>query len=82
MVPLIGQIGAHAGQFEELAHGAARVCWKVGEKLQLTLTANFSQETLAGVLSLEGHTLWIEGSLLDGNRMGPWSLRWALEEVP
>jgi maltooligosyltrehalose trehalohydrolase len=82
LLPLIGQIGAHAGQFEELAHGAARVCWKVGEKLQLTLTANFSQETLAGVLSLEGHTLWIEGSLLDGNRMGPWSLRWALEEVP
>jgi maltooligosyltrehalose trehalohydrolase len=79
IVPLVGQIGPHAGNFNVLGPGAVRVCWTVNEKLQLTLTANLSEETLEGVFSMKGRTVWTEGPLLE-NRMGPWSLRWALEE--
>jgi 1,4-alpha-glucan branching enzyme len=80
ILPLIGRIGAHAGEFRVLAQGAVRVSWKVDQKLQLTLTANLSKDTFEGDLSLAGRTLWTEGSLLENNRMGPWSLRWALQE--
>jgi maltooligosyltrehalose trehalohydrolase len=80
ILPLIGQIGPHAGEFRVLAQGAVRVSWKVDQKLQLTLTANLSKDAFEGDLSLAGRTLWTEGSLLENNRMGPWSLRWALRE--
>jgi hypothetical protein len=73
-------IGAHDGEFRALAQGAVRVSWKVDHKLQLTLTANLPKDTFEGDLSLAGRTLWTEGSLLENNRMGPWSLRWALRE--
>ena len=80
ILPLIGQIGAHAGEFTVLAPGAVRVCWKIDQKLLLTLTANLSDTTLDDVLSAGGRTVWTEGPLLENNRMGPWSLRWALQE--
>ena len=82
VLPLIGQIGARAGHFKVLAQGAVRACWNLDHNLQLTLTANLSNDTLTGVPLLDGRTLWTEGPLLDNNRMGPWSLRWALQEKP
>ena len=78
--PLLGRIGSNAGHFEVLAPGAVRVYWNVDQKLQLMLTANFSNERLEGRFSLDGSILWKEGPLLHDNCMGPWSLYWSLQE--
>jgi hypothetical protein len=44
------------------------------------LQANLSDGILEAVLTEDGRTLWNEGPILDDNRMGPWSLRWSLQE--
>jgi hypothetical protein len=44
------------------------------------LQANLSNGILEAVLKEDGRTLWTEGPIVDDNRMGPWSLRWSLQE--
>jgi maltooligosyltrehalose trehalohydrolase len=80
IMPLINQIGGHAAQYRVLGRNAILTCWKVGGSQELTLQANLSDGILEAVLTEDGRTLWNEGPILDDNRMGPWSLRWSLQE--
>jgi maltooligosyltrehalose trehalohydrolase len=80
IVPLIDKIGGHAGQHRVLGKNAVLACWKVDHHMELTLQANLSADTLESVPNVDGRTLWTEGPVVDGNRMGPWSLRWSLRE--
>jgi maltooligosyltrehalose trehalohydrolase len=80
IMPLINQIGGHAGQYRVLGRNAILTCWKVGGSQKLTLQANLSNGILEAVLKEDGRTLWTEGPIVDDNRMGPWSLRWSLQE--
>jgi maltooligosyltrehalose trehalohydrolase len=82
MVPLIEQIGGHAGQYRVLANRAVLASWKVDHNLELTLNANLSSDILADAPIMGGRTLWTEGPLAEENRMPPWSLRWSLQEAP
>ena len=75
IMPLIEQIGGHAGQYRALGRSAVLVRWKVDHSLELTLMANLSGDTLGDVPTMGGRTLWTEGPLFEENRMGPWSLR-------
>jgi hypothetical protein len=63
-----------------LGRNAILTCWKVGGSQELTLQANLSDGILEAVLKEDGRTLWTEGPIGDDNRMGPWSLRWSLQE--
>jgi maltooligosyltrehalose trehalohydrolase len=81
MVPLIEQIGGHAGQYRVLGKSAVLARWKVDHNLELTLNANLSSDILADVPSMGGRTLWTEGPLGEENHMAPWSLRWSLEQA-
>ena len=80
IMPLIEQIGGHAGQYRALGRSAVLVRWQVDHNLELTLMANLSGDTLGDVPTMGGRTLWTEGPLFEENRMGPWSLRWSVQE--
>jgi Domain of unknown function (DUF3459) len=75
----INRIGGHAGT-RVLGQSAVLVKWRVDHNLQLTLKANLSGQTLEGVPGVGGHTIWEQGPVPDDSTIGPWSLRWSLQE--
>ena len=78
ILPMIEQIGGHAGEYSVLGRNAVLVRWKVNHHLELTLKANLSNKTLENVPNEGGRTIWQEGPAQDRNNMKPWSLRWSL----
>ncbi len=53
-MPLIEQIGGHAGQYRALGRSAVLVRWQVDHNLELTLMANLSGDTLGDVPTMGG----------------------------
>jgi malto-oligosyltrehalose trehalohydrolase len=77
--PLIDSIGGNAGQFRVLGPNAVLVRWRADHDLQLTLHANLSDNPLADAHTMDGRTLWQEGLWPNKDQLGPWSLRWSLQ---
>jgi maltooligosyltrehalose trehalohydrolase len=81
IVPLIDQTGGQAGRYTVLGRNAILARWKVDQKLELTLTANLCDCALDGPPNIDGRIIWQEGPQLDGNIMGPWFLRWSVQQA-
>ena len=78
IVPLLDQIGGHAGSYAVLGPGAVRVRWTAGGGRTLVLEANLGDGPLPRERRPSGRTLWVEGSMT-AERMDPWSIAWTLE---
>ncbi len=75
VVPLLPRL--HAGGTWRIAGGrGVAVRWRAGNA-ELELMANLSADPVRGFPSSTGAVLWTEG-WFDGDRAGPWSVRWAL----
>ncbi len=80
ILPLLDQIGAHAGQFKVLGEGAVLVSWKIAGGRQLVLQANLSTNEISAAPNHDAQTVWQEGRV-EGDRMGPWSVLWSIQTM-
>jgi maltooligosyltrehalose trehalohydrolase len=81
IVPRLRGMAGHAGAFETFAPACLRVSWRLGDGSTLRLLANLSGEA-AGAAELPGETLFALSMETGQHRLGPWSVRWTLEESP
>lgn len=79
IVPLLTELGERCGSF--CVHGPGRFeCdWGVRDGRRLRLAANLCVEGSGGFAAVgEDEVLWLEGSALDGQNLGAWTVRWSL----
>ncbi len=81
IVPLLGSITGNAGTFEVLGPGAVLVKWKVTDGRELRLYANLCDRAREGFPETEGRILWHQGPQPEGNKYGPWTVRWTLKDA-
>lgn len=79
IVPLLAEIGGHAGVYEVLGPGAVVVRWTLMTGGRLVLAANLSDDSLDGFPLDCGRVFWHEGPDPAGSRFRPWSVRWCLD---
>lgn len=78
-LPLLRKISGNAGSYEVLGPGAVIVRWRLDGGGQLQLAANLSDQAHDGFPLIEEGILWHEGPEPEGERFGPWTVRWALQ---
>ncbi len=82
IVPLLSELGGHAGSFEVLGSGAVGVRWNLDGGGQLVLAANLSDNSTDGFPPVCGDVIWHEGPETAGPCFRPWSVRWCLDRGP
>lgn len=69
-----------ASRYELIADKGVQVSWVLGDDSRLTLDANLQADPIEGMPAPAGREIWREGEV-DGNRFGPWTIRYCLEET-
>ena len=77
-LPLLQEIGGHAGTYQVLAPGAVVVRWHVDADTELQLEANLSDTSVSGFAEPKGMQLWQEGPPREGDLLRPWSVVWSV----
>jgi maltooligosyltrehalose trehalohydrolase len=80
ILPLLSQIGGHAGSYQVFGTGAVQVRWQLTDGQQLTLTANLSDASVDGFPHPQGREIWNEGAAQEDGCVRPWSVRWSVSE--
>lgn len=80
VVPLLRSVEGNAGMFEVLGPEAVVVRWKINDGRELRLYANLCDRAREGFPETEGRILWHQGPEPEGNRYGPWTVRWSLKD--
>ncbi len=78
LMPLLPRITA-GGVWRVVGGTGIEVRWQAGDGVVLELMANLSSQSAGGFAASRAHSLWSEG-WWDGDRAGPWSVRWSVGE--
>lgn len=78
LVPLLPRMSS-GGLWRAVGSTGIEVRWQAGPGVVLEVMANLSSQTAVGFAVSKSHPLWSEG-WWDGERAGPWSVRWCLSE--
>ena len=78
IVPLLPEIGAHAGSFRVIGPNAVSVAWTMRSGGRLQLDANLKATPQEGFDTPAGTEIWVEGRAEAGH-LGAWSVRWSVE---
>jgi len=78
IVPRLAAIRA-GGRYEVLGEGAVLVRWQLGGGEMLTLAANLNATPASGFPVEPGRVLWQEGENGHDGVLGPWAVRWSVE---
>ncbi|HVG27710.1 MAG TPA: malto-oligosyltrehalose trehalohydrolase [Acidobacteriaceae bacterium] len=80
LVPLLRGLVGSCGTHEVLGPGRLKAEWQLSNGAQLSLAANLCGETSGGFGAARGTPLWVEGTEAEDGRLGPWTVRWCVEE--
>ena len=80
ILPLLREIGGHAGSFDVLGPGTIVVRWRLNSGGQLVLAANLSDDSMEGVPPAAGQVIWREGPEEAGSLFRPWTVRWSVQQ--
>ena len=75
IVPLVPEMGAHAGAFRVVGPNAVSVAWTTRSGGRLRLDANLKATAQDGFEAPAGKEIWVEGHAEAGH-LGAWSVRW------
>jgi malto-oligosyltrehalose trehalohydrolase len=78
ILPLISDQQPTPSRFEVLGGGAVHVQWQLANGQVLDCIANLCRDPLAYEGEFEGEQIWWQGPPREGNRLSPWSVRWAI----
>ncbi len=78
MLPLFARFLPCAGTYCVLGKGAVRVEWKLNSGRRLELLANLADRSSDSAVEFAGEEIWRQGPPLDGGKMAPWTVRWAV----
>jgi 1,4-alpha-glucan branching enzyme/maltooligosyltrehalose trehalohydrolase len=76
IVPRLPGMEGHAGAFETIGPRGLRVAWRLGDRSELTLLANFSAEPLRAAEA--GTRVFATSPDAPRGLLGPWGLSWTL----
>jgi malto-oligosyltrehalose trehalohydrolase/4-alpha-glucanotransferase len=79
IVPRLAGIRA-GGRYEVLGESAVLASWELGGGETLTLAANLSATPAPGVPAKPGRVIWQEGETGQDGVLGPWAVRWSIED--
>jgi 1,4-alpha-glucan branching enzyme len=80
IVPLLGGLVKTCGGSEIIGPGCLTVHWSLREGAILHLEANLCKEARSGFAPVRGRVIWQEGTKEAEDRLGPWSVRWSVEQ--
>ncbi len=79
--PLLPGLTGKLARYTTLGEGAVAVSWDTPTGT-LMLAANLRDTATAGFPPDAGEPIWKQGDVGDGDRRGPWAVRWSLRRRP
>lgn len=80
LVPRLGGLDGNCGTYRVLGPGRLAVEWNLG-RAKLLLAANICGSAGSDFPPAAEHTVfWLEGTQPDATTLGPWSVRWSLQD--
>jgi len=80
IVPLLESVSRRCGTPEMRSRRVFAARWELAGKTHLVLQANLC-ETPAAHFIPEGRVLWLEGTVLPADQLGPWTVRWSITQT-
>ena len=80
ILPLMPRISEHSDSFYVLGPRALAVQWELEGGGKLRLEANLSRQTHCCFRRPSGRVLWRQGTEISPEHLGPWSVRWSLDD--
>jgi malto-oligosyltrehalose trehalohydrolase len=80
VVPLLSGLRESCASSEVLGPGAFIIRWTLRGGAKLNLAANLCKQSANGFPSPRGRVIWQEGALESEDRLGPWAVRWIVED--
>lgn len=79
LLPLLPEIGGGAGTYALVGQSGLTVAWELAGGGRLRVCANLGPGSVTGFPTPVSRLLWAEGEG-EGDRLGPWAVRWTVEE--
>jgi malto-oligosyltrehalose trehalohydrolase len=81
IVPLLRHMGGNSGRYEVKGQNAVLVRWALPERKSLMLAANLSSAAVKNFpAASSGLVLWQQGEHGAEGELGPWAVKWWIEE--
>ena len=81
IIPLLSGLTQSCASSEVVSPGAFTISWTLREGARLHLAANLCAQFKAGFPAARGRVIWQEGPQESEDQLGPWAVRWSVEDA-
>ncbi len=81
VVPLLSGLSQSCASSDIVGPGAFAISWTLRNGVKLNLAANLCKVSRSGFPSAPGRVIWQEGVQENEGTLGPWSVRWTVEDA-